>query len=155
MKTTTRTKKHTVKLTVSTQVKVEQKNKSCDLRILLENYLQANKALDKVPSAPAPPAEKISYSVKEWDQHQADVANYKIKIRSRSEKIIALTKRVEECRIAIVEFIPKAHKWFTTEDKRFAVALQGSNWPGDQYRILYRENPVIEELPALRRHIIN
>lgn len=139
------------------KAKATKKTKAvnCKLGQLLQDFLTAQKTVNKLPESPIPPTERTSYTVKEWNAYLAEKAAYKGKLERYKEMKAAAINRLEIARQAVETYLPKAHAWFITEDKRFAVALQGSDWPGDRYRVIYRENPVIDELPKLRCQVIN
>lgn len=131
------------------------KPEHCKLGLLIREYIAAKKAAENQPKRPSPPIAKNHYTVNEWNQYMKDQKDYGLKLEKFNEQGKALTINLEAARRAIVEHLPKTLTWFVTEDKRFAVALQTSDWPGDQAAVKYRENPVIDQLQPLRMQIIN
>jgi len=129
--------------------------KQCALGEMILEFIAAEKAVNKLPAPPVQPKEKVSYTLAEWSQYRKECSEFSFKATRYKETKQALETRLQKSCEAIRNYIPKPHTWFVTEDKKFAVALQGSNWPGDQYRVRFRQYPVIEELPKLQLQIIN
>jgi hypothetical protein len=131
------------------------KPEQCKLGELIREHIAAKKAVETLPKKPALPAPKNSYTVAEWNQYQTESKDYALKLEKYNEAVKAIKDRLETSRKAIVENLPRTLTWFVTEDKHFAVALQTSDWPGDKARVIYRSNPVLDQLPVLRMQIIN
>ena len=126
------------------------KAEPCKLGLAIREYLAAKKACENKPKEPAAPKAQNSYKAAEWNQYQKDRADYNLKIQKYRELIVSIETRLKEAYKALLDKMPRSLTWFVTEDERFAVALQTSDWPMDPPKLLLRENPVIDQLPPLK-----
>jgi hypothetical protein len=138
-----------------TKAKKKDKPEQCVLGTLIREFIAANKATEKLPKGPVKPGAQNTYTVASWNQYQKDLTDFNLKMEKHQEHKKAVINKVEELRKAIVAHIPRSLTWFVTEDKRYAIALQVSDWPGAAARVIYRENPIVDQLPTLRMQIIN
>lgn len=131
------------------------KKKPCRLSVLINEHLAAKNQVSRLPKAPELPKSRTGYTNSEWAKYQKDLAEYDFKITQHNEKIASAYDRLEKSRADIEHFLQSRHTWFLTDDKSYAVALQASNWPGDKCRVLYKQKPVVEELPKIELLIID
>lgn len=131
------------------------KAEPCKLELLIRTYIATKKLCENKPKAPAAPKSLNSYTRDEWNQYQKETAEYRLKEQKHKELIVSVDVKFKEAHKALIDYMPRSLTWFVTDSKKFAVALQTSDWPMDPPKLVIRENPIVDQLPALRLQHVN
>lgn len=125
------------------------------LKDLIVGLIKARIDKKFIPEKPVEPELNKAYTISEWNVYVKSLTNYQILKKERDEKIDLITKTIQNLQEEILDTLPTAHVWFLTDDKRFAIAIQKTDWPMSEPEILIEENPVIDNLPKLKLRLVS
>jgi len=134
-----------------------QTNEKTTLTDLIEEYLSQKAELEGLESTPRPKAPELkkAYTIPEYNSYTNEFQDYKANINVMAVRINNLKKSFCGLKEKILETIPQSHVWFLSENAKYAIAIQRSDWPMDPPKILIKENPVVSDLPKLQLQVVN
>lgn len=130
---------------------MEQKS----LTELIIELMPLRKKMDALPTTPKKPIRKNAYTISEWNEYAAEVNRIDEIEKNRKGELYRLDLLIKDIEKQIYKILPQPHVWIITDDKKYAIGIQHSNWGGGTSTIVIRENPDIEQLGELKEIYYN
>lgn len=128
-------------------------------QILFDNLELYIKVLEKDEAEdhvliPEPAKKQSFYTVNEWKQYTQQASMYQEAVKNKQLSDQTRKQIIIDLREWLIASLP-SHEWIVSEDNKYAVAIQRSDWPMDPPKILIEKNPVLGNLPALKLQHVN
>lgn len=126
-------------------MKVETKTENeVTLSDLAARLLKVRVEMDLIPKVPENPVKKDAYTIAGWNEYAAEVNELETQRTANNNKHNELTKTLNKVEKLIYKTIPVTLIWFITDDGKYAVGIETSNWGGNNSTICIKENPDIK-----------
>jgi hypothetical protein len=109
----------------------------------------------KEKMSPQMPVLKTPCTIPEYVSWQENLRRWQAKETAKADNIAEALDKIFEINQTLINYLPASHTWFLTEDEKYAIAIQRSDWPMDPPKLKIVENPDIDALPELKLQIVN
>ena len=121
----------------------------------INEYQKATKRLKEIDDLIVPPFVKkpVSCKADEWIDYMVKKVAYQKAVHIKSVEREEVEKNIDVLKKQLIHMLPSSNVWFITDDEKFAIGHQSTDWPMDDGRLMIINNPKIDDLYEIHHQI--